>query len=164
MRVEELMDLQLAVFDLGAHTIGLTKKALANTGFRHIKLFREPDTLLEQCRNERIDLIIIDDTHETEQALSVIRRLRDPAEGMVRNSRIVALLAERSEKSLGKAISSGVDNVLVKPLIPDKIRASLLQVMRDESPYMELDGYTGPDRRRRISQLDYAGPDRRAEE
>ncbi|RED52124.1 response regulator [Aestuariispira insulae] len=161
MRVDELLDINLAIFDLGAHTIGLTKKALSDTGFRHITLFQDPDGLLDQCRLEKVDLIIIDDTHETQQALSVIRRLRDPAEGMVTNSKIVALLAERSEKSVGNAIACGVDNILVKPLQADKVRASLLQVMRDDRPYMTFDGYIGPDRRRRASQLDYTGSDRR---
>lgn len=161
MQVDDLLDMNVAVFDLGAHTIGLTKKALSDTGFTKIKLFQDADKLVTHCSEEAVDLVIIDDTHEREEALAVIRRLRNPAEGVLKNSRIVALLAERSENSLSKAIASGVDNVLVKPLMPDKIRVNLLQVMRDENPYMEFDGYTGPDRRRRPSQIAFRGENRR---
>ena len=163
MHTEDLLSLNIAIFDLGPHTIGLTKRALDKTGFKNIHLFQDAEKLIQFCRDATLDLLIIDDTHETEEALGVIRRLRDPSEGLSQNCRIVALLAERSEKSLGKAISAGVDNVLVKPLVTDKVRANLLQVMRDESPYLEFENYSGPDRRRRPSQVSFSGEDRRTD-
>lgn len=62
---------------------------------------------------------------------------------------------------LKAVIKTGVDTALVKPLSPQMIQTKLRNLLNAEIPYVTVNDYFGPDRRRVPGDIGYFGEERR---
>jgi NAD(P)-dependent dehydrogenase (short-subunit alcohol dehydrogenase family)/DNA-binding response OmpR family regulator len=83
------------------------------------------DDVLDSCANDVTHAILLDCTHETQDAVSLCLEVRRSACG--KEVRLIALLREGAQPLHLALLRAGVDDCLVRPLSPEKLLMSLRQ-------------------------------------
>jgi len=102
---------------------------------------------MEVCREADLDLIVCDGSLPDGATYDFIAELR---RSDLEPNRFVPILVVQGHTPLDqihKARDCGVNFVVAKPITPRLLLERVLWIAQESRPFIELDGYVGPDRR-----------------
>lgn len=132
----------------------------------HITQIMQAGTVAEARKvidKKRVSLVVSDYRLPDGTGIDIVKHLRQSS-SPVRYMPFILLTGELDRPLLRKAINSGVDDCMVKPLRPITLYQRIARLVHRPPTYVEIPGiYFGPDRRRRIDEIETI-EDRRKED
>ncbi|HEY3144944.1 MAG TPA: response regulator, partial [Dongiaceae bacterium] len=107
------------------------------------------------------DIVVIDLDLTGMDGLELLRDIRRGGAGVPSDIAILVASAHVDRDYVDKARDSGANWILVKPLTFRRLYEGLVRVIMDDRPFVETDGYAGPDRRQLVGIGGYDGVERR---
>lgn len=107
------------------------------------------------------DIVFIDWEMEKLDGLEFVKRIRDPKASPNPFVRIIMVSAVAERQRVLAAWGAGIDEFLVKPVSAVDLLGRVRKVIENPRPFVRVETYCGPDRRR--PRLPYDGPERRSE-
>lgn len=116
-------------------------------GLRRTRTFARVDDLLNALRERSPDLMVIADDLDSE-IFQIVKDIRHHKIG--RNPFIVIsfMVKPEEDRAIKKAILSGADDVLIKPIAPGPMLDRVGQLATKRLPFIATTDYVGPERRR----------------
>jgi DNA-binding NarL/FixJ family response regulator len=124
------------------------KKGLENIGFANISEADDPVAALETMRTRAADLLVC------EHYIPFVWFLRTSAKRPAAYTSILMLSGQNRPDDIREAIDSGVNRFVAKPVTPGELAGHIRQILEQPEPFVESDGYIGPDRRRQAVRKD----------
>lgn len=106
------------------------------------------------------DVVLVDSELETIDGLAFVKRVRDPKQSPFPFARIIMVSAAAERGRVLTAWGAGIDEFLLKPVSVADLLGRIRKVTESPRPFIRVDSYCGPDRRR--PRLPYDGPERRS--
>lgn len=158
-----LANLRVLVVDDNRHMIAIVKAILQGFGVREITTVRECEDAV-QIFNEMVpDIVILDFVMEPVDGAAIARSIRTSPTSANPFVPIIMLSAFASPARIGAARLAGVNEFLVKPVVPADLYKKLLTVIYQPRSFVRTQTYFGPDRRRHKKD-EFHGDDRRKEQ
>ena len=115
-------------------------------------------------RDAAPDMIITDWKMEPLDGLDFVRLVRTAQDSPNPYVPIIMLTGYTERKRICEARDVGVNEFLKKPIAITGLRARIINIIKYPRVFIKTTKYFGPDRRRRISDENYNGPRRRADD
>ncbi len=135
------------VYDPQGSTLPVLKDPLRTLGFRQIMACRQLDQTKDLLATTNFHLVIVDIDQEPAAACDFVRDIRfrragkDPFVGILLVSQGIA------EGNAGPLVNSGTDDVLIKPMSFESVRARMIRLVKARKLFVATPTYIGPDRR-----------------
>jgi DNA-binding response OmpR family regulator len=156
-----LESISALILDDNANMRVLLRAILAGFGVRRIEEASEVEEALEILAGGDIDVAFVDFKLGGASGIDFCRRVRmDPGSPNVYLP-VIMVTAYSERRRVIDAINAGVDEFLVKPVRSVDVANRVNAVVERRRPFVQSEGYFGPDRRRRDDPW-YRGPWRRA--
>lgn len=123
------------------------RTALVNAGFEQIWDTGNASLLRNSIISDGADLLVCDCNFADGDFATLIRQVRHGEIGNNPFVAIITLVPAAVEQLIRKAISSGTDDILVKPISPARLMDRIGNLMRERKPFVVTCDYIGPDRR-----------------
>lgn len=151
----EPAELNLLLFDLDRAYQTILGPQLKNLGIGEVFGVSELDGAVHAFKLHRIDVVVV------EFYPPFIRHLRNREHSENPKIPIVVLSEVNNKDEIFEARDIGVNEFVSKPTSPDVLMTHILSAATDERPFIEMDNFFGPDRRRHHDTWSYKGPERR---
>lgn len=138
---------------------GLVRRLLESYGITDIVMMSDGRAALQDMPASMPDILILDYAMEPMDGLALTRAVRLGAESPNPYMPIIMMTAYTERHRVVAARDAGVTEIVAKPLSVASLFSRLVAVVDRPRPFIRVDGYFGPERRRR--QVAYKGPDRR---
>jgi DNA-binding response OmpR family regulator len=116
-------------------------------GFRRMRTFMRFEDMVASMNEAMPDLLVIaDDMHAN--VFPLIRDIRHFRFGRNPFILITLMVAPENEANLKKALMSGADDVLIKPVAPGRMLERVEFFTFNRVPFIVTTDYVGPERRR----------------
>ncbi len=137
----------ILLFDPVAGSRQATRSILFNLGFRKITMVCDLEDFEEELSSDRHDLVIADLTDQPEEVSDLVSQVRRSDLG--NNPFLVVILTsyELDSVSLNAALSSGADDLLMRPLSTGQIQRRIKALVNARKNFVVTSDYIGPDRR-----------------
>ncbi|MCB2108995.1 MAG: response regulator transcription factor [Rhodobacteraceae bacterium] len=120
---------------------------LRNEGYKRTRTFYRLEDMVAAMNETMPDLLVLaDDLHET--TFNLVRDIRHFRFGRNPFIMITMMLAPDNEANLKRAILTGADDVLIKPVAPGRILDRVQFFTFNRVPFIVTTDYVGPERRR----------------
>ena len=149
------------ILDDNAHMRGLVRTILASFGVRRIEEASDTDEAMAHVVAGDIDIAFVDFKLGGLDGLDFCKRVRLDPHCPNRYLPIIMITAYSERNRVIDALNAGVDEFLVKPVRAIDVANRVNAVIERRRPFIETQGYFGPDRRRHTDP-DHQGPWRRA--
>jgi CheY-like chemotaxis protein len=154
-----LRDARFLVVDDHQPMREILKSLLYGLGVRHVDEARDAAAAFEMLKITHYDILLTDYDMAGETGAQLTHRLRRATTNQNRRIAVIMITGRAEGPVIFSARDSGVDEYLIKPLTTASLCQKLEAVLQRRRPFVEADGYAGPDRRRRNTAFN--GPDRR---
>ncbi len=121
----------------------------------------DAETARAKMADARPDIVMIDLDLAGQDGLDLVGSIRKGEAGIRKDVAILVASAFVDRDYVLRARNSGINWTLVKPLSFRRLYEGLARVILDERPFVETEGYTGPDRRLLVGISGYDGFERR---
>ncbi|MCK5575075.1 MAG: response regulator [Sphingomonadales bacterium] len=125
----------------------VVRNALHSNGYRNIKMDSSFNKMYEAVDILTPDLLIIGSGFEEDDVFKFIKRLRHNEFGKDPFLPVVLISAEGTSQIVGKAISSGADDLLIHPFSIGDIASRLEEITHRRKKFVVTSDYIGPNRR-----------------
>jgi len=149
------------ILDDNAHMRGLLRVILASFGVRRIEEAHDCNEAIGVIAGGDIDFAFVDFKLGGLDGIDFCRRIRLDPNSPSRYLPIIMITAYSERSRVIDAINAGVDEFLVKPVRAVDVANRVNAIIERRRPFVEIAGYFGPDRRRRVDPR-HKGPWRRA--
>lgn len=160
MKIEANRIRVLLIEDHGP-TAAMLTAMLAGLGFSKVSHAGNVSRAIEMLRESAYDLILCDFQLGIVNGLMLVRMIRRPDGIAQANIPIIMITAHADPERVAEAQGAGVNDFLVKPVVPEKLQRCLMQALEHPRPFVKSKTYVGPDRRRKQT---YDHPGRRRED
>jgi CheY-like chemotaxis protein len=116
-------------------------------GVRHPYRCFDKAKALETCREADLDIIICDGSLPDGESYDFIAELRRSDMEPNRYVPVMVIQGHTPVDQIHKARDCGANFVVAKPITPRLLLERVLWIAQESRPFIELDGYVGPDRR-----------------
>lgn len=116
-------------------------------GVRHPYRCFAKDRALEICREADLDIVICDGSLPGGETYDFISELRRSDIEPNRYVPVMVIQGHTPADQILKARDCGANFVVAKPITPRLLLERVLWIAQESRPFIELDGYVGPDRR-----------------
>ena len=158
-----LANLRVLFVDDNRHMIAIVKAILQGFGIREITTLRDCEDAV-QVFNEMVpDIVILDYVMEPVDGAAIARTIRTSPTSANPFVPIIMLSAFASPQRIATARLAGINEFLVKPVVPADLYKKLLSVIYQPRSFVRTQTYFGPDRRRHKKD-EFHGDDRRKEQ
>ena len=123
------------------------RNALVTEGYRNVRAVTQLAVVRTILSAASPDLLIIDGHMPDGDTVALIRDIRNGAIGRNPFLPIILMTWEPDRGRVGRAVNSGVDLILVKPVAPADLLARIDGVAFDRKPFLARASFLGPDRR-----------------
>ena len=120
---------------------------LRSQGFRNLRCVGKIDELIEEVQAAPADLIAVSDTLGDE-AFDCIRQIRHNMVGKNPFAVITIMMSPDNDSGIRRAVTSGADDVMLKPVAPGVIVDRAKKIAYHRTPFIATTEYIGPDRRK----------------
>jgi len=160
--VDEFADLRVVVLHDDPNILQIMKVVMRSLGVRDLACVESRDAAMEACAEDEPDVIIVDAVLDGKSAFDFVRGLRDRETSF--NAYIPVIVASgHTQLSIVRgAINAGAHEFVSFPLSPENLAKRLYSAVFMGRPFITLDDYFGPDRRRFVDPH-YRGDERRAD-
>ena len=121
---------------------------------------RNGEEALEMFKEHKPDLVLTDWNMNDLCGLDVTRAIRDIDKETNSVTPVILTSGYADRDKIREAIDVGVNEFLLKPFSVNDLATRVAFVVENPRECIDIQGYFGPDRRRRDSS-EYTGPDRR---
>jgi DNA-binding response OmpR family regulator len=149
------------ILDDNAHMRGLVRVILAGFGMRRIEEAQDAREALGILAGGDLDIAFVDMKLGGMDGLEFCRYIRTHQDSPNIYLPLIMVTAYSERSRVIDAINAGVDEFLVKPVRAVDVANRVNAVIERRRPFIQADGYFGPDRRRRQDPR-FTGPWRRA--
>ncbi len=138
---------EILLYDTIAGSRQATRSILFNLGFRNIQTISKLGEFKEELDGGAHDLVIADLTDQVDEVSHLVSRVRRGDIGA--NPFVVVILTsfELSALGLESALSSGADDLLMRPLSTGQIQRRIRALVEVRKDFVVTSDYIGPDRR-----------------
>lgn len=123
------------------------RAALFSIGFRTVSDTASFIRLHDAIANDEVDLLVTSSELEGNDVGFLIQEMRHQRLGTNPFLTTIGLLANAEPDYVKRVIDSGVDDLLLTPVIPDQLIMRIEKLSRTRKPFVITHDYTGPDRR-----------------
>ncbi len=150
---------RILIYDENAFTEKLLRSLLQAFEITTIDTCRTMPEVITLLKEGDVDCIIMDWAKGEGSDLELVKMIR--AGNYCRHDMpIVLCTSQNRKKDVMKARDSGVSEIIIKPIEVEHLLDKLAAAYFDARPYIDVEAYKGPDRRRK-DRDGYAGPERR---
>lgn len=114
---------------------------------------------IDFLEENQIDLLLVDNIMDPIDGTELTRMIRAGKTAADRHTPIIMVSGETSKDLIVGARDAGVNEFLAKPISTRMVYQRFMNIIENPRPYVEAEGFYGPDRRRR--QMRFPGLDRR---
>ena len=104
---------------------------------------------LRLLESRRVDLVITDLNMSPMNGIELTKELRRPNRRLNSSVAVLMITGHRETEHVCAAIDAGVNDFLLKPLVPSEFQYRLEKIFMTPRPSAQSSNYKGPDRRRR---------------
>lgn len=158
----DLSKVSVQVVDDDPHMLTLLMNILKTIGIEAISTHKAVATALREIKGRPFDILIVDWAMEPDDGLVMVRALRQPT-SPAPFIPIVFLTAYTEQERVLAARDAGVTEVIRKPLSIGELNRKIVSIIESPRPFIRNKTFFGPDRRR-TSDANYTGPERRKSE
>lgn len=162
MKEYDLAGLRALVVDDNRHFLAIMRTMLRAFGVRQIFDCVDAVQAFEILKTSEIDFALIDLKLDNIDGLEFTSLVRGASDSQNPRMPIIMITAYSERSNVERAISSGIDEFLVKPVSPKMLYQRICAVIERPRTYVRVGGYFGPDRRRQAPDT-YKGKERRTE-
>lgn len=123
------------------------RNALLNEGYGEVQIFGRVPRLREAMKEALPDLLVLDVDLPGGDALALVRDIRHSLVGRNPFLPVILLTWASDPEVVDRAVNSGVDLILVKPLSAARLFARIDGLVAERKPFVVTADYVGPDRR-----------------
>jgi CheY-like chemotaxis protein len=105
------------------------------------------DEASQTCQEADLDLIVCDGAMAGGEAYDFVTDLRHSGSEPNRFCPVIILAGHTPLAQVAKARDCGANFVVAKPVTPRTLLERIVWIAQETRPFVELDGYIGPDRR-----------------
>jgi CheY-like chemotaxis protein len=125
----------------------LLNRMMHGFGVRDPQRVFSPEQAMQACREIDFDLIVCDGAMASGGAYDFVAELRRSDLTPNRFAPTIILQGHTPVDQIEKARDCGANFVVAKPITPRTLLERILWIAQEQRPFIELDGYIGPDRR-----------------
>lgn len=162
MEVSYLAKVKILVIDDLPYTRSMVRQILKVLGGRNIKDAPDGAKALKIMKTFDPDLIILDWEMKPMNGIEFTRNVRDSEESSNPFVPIIMLSGYTNKDRIIEARDAGVTEYVIKPFSATSLYNRIQEVIDAPRPFIRIEGFFGPDRRRRETKIDYT--DRRKKE
>lgn len=151
------------IADPHQHMRGILRHILQTLGGWDIVLETDEHAVIDAIRLNEPDVAFLDHTPGVMNGIGIVRQLRDPAHSPMPYLPVIVCSAHANLRRVVDARNAGANEFLAKPFSPKAVSQRLHEVLERPRPFVELDHYFGPCRRRHFAD-EYVGRMRRADD
>jgi CheY-like chemotaxis protein len=129
VRLDDLAGVRVVAVDDEPDALGLLRVVLEAAG-AHVSTFASPAEALDRLASERPDALIVDVGMPDMDGYAFIRRLRSSGDAAVRDVPAAALTAFARAEDRTRALQSGFEMHLAKPVDPGELVAAIATLVR----------------------------------
>ncbi len=162
MDQDQYSHLQVLVVDDNRNFISIMRSILNGFGIKAVLEAQSAVEAFESLKSSQVDIAFVDYQMDDLDGMEFAHLIRNGEDSPNPYLPIIMVTADGKYSTVKKAIHSGIDDFLTKPIKPIDVLNRVKSAMQNQRRYIRSStGYFGPDRRRRRS-AQYAGPERRA--
>lgn len=159
MNGKNLVGCTVLIADEDSYISRILASVLAAFDLGKIEEVRSFDEALAMLRHQDVSCIVLDWMDDGGSGLELVNFIRRDDQSPDREMPIILLTARTELSSIYAARDHGVSEIVAKPFSAAELLKKLLASLFRGRPFIEMDTYMGPDRRRRNRPWD--GPERR---
>jgi CheY-like chemotaxis protein len=131
----------------GEAGMDLLNRIFHGFGVRHPYRCLTRERAMEVCQEADLDLIVCDGSLPDGEAYAFISALRRSDLEPNRYTPVVVVAGHTPIDQVQNARDCGANFVVAKPVTPRTLLERVIWIAQESRPFVELDGYVGPDRR-----------------
>ena len=151
--LSRLAQLHILVMDNDSRIADLIKRVLFSLGFKHIHYAKNGQEGLDLLKTEKIDMVITDWDMQPMSGIDFITFIRTSDESPNRLLPIIMLTGKAQQHHVTAARDAGITEFVVKPFSAKTICDRITLVIEHPRNFVLSPTFTGPDRRRRDSNI-----------
>lgn len=155
-----LRNIRFLVVDDNPHMLQIVRAVLNGFDCRHVLEVRTADDAMSHLREHKADIVILDIQLEDGSGMDLLADIRAAADISLSFMPVIMLTAHSELAEVQAARDAGANEFCNKPLVPSALFQRIVAVIEKPRPFVRVDGYFGPDRRRK-TDVPYRGPERR---
>ncbi len=141
----------------------MIRDVLVTLDAHHIDRARTMDSAIAIIRQNRTDVLITEwDLQAEHTGMDLVYWIRNDPASSNRMLPVIMMTANSEEEYVVRARDAGVNEFVAKPYTVQSFYTRLATAIARPRQFVRVDGYFGPDRRRKRDS-NYAGPERRAD-
>ncbi|HYC69164.1 response regulator [Brevundimonas sp.] len=143
-----LAALSILIVDDSPQMRAITASVLEGVGVRNILEAGDAASGLGVLRSEPVDVVVVDYKMAPLNGTEFVRLVRNSPDSRDPFVPIIMLTGHADRRRIYEARDAGVSEFLVKPVTAKALIGRLEMLILKPRPFVKLDGYFGPDRRR----------------
>lgn len=137
----------------------ITQTVLEGAGIRAVIKETDPSRALDILREHVVDVVLVEYRMAKLDGIEFVRMVRHSSDSLDSRIPVIIQTAEPTQPLVEAARDAGVHEFLVRPFSSEQVSRHISSVLRKPRDFVEVFGFTGPDRRRLRNP--YGGPERR---
>lgn len=156
-----LQTLSVLLVDDNQHMRVITSAILQSAGMRNIREVSDGAAALQALREAPVDIAIVDFNMFPMDGVEFTRLVRNSSDSADPYLPIIMMTGHSERSRVTEARDAGVTEFVAKPITAKAIFDRIKAVIVNPRPFINTEGYFGPDRRRQRPGS-YKGPFRRS--
>ncbi len=157
-----LENIRVLIVDDNHHMINIVKTILRGFGMKSFYEARDAAEAFDIVRDESIDIIVVDFLMDLLDGTDFVRLVRTGDDSPNPYIPIIMLTAYSERTRVESARDAGVTEFCCKPVTAVELYKKVVACIELQRPFVRAGGYFGPCRRRRRTNPNYTGAERRA--
>ena len=141
----DITKLDIMVVDDSSTMRAILKMILSKLGVKRLRMFHDAAEAYEAFRKEPSDIVITDWVMTKMSGIELVERLRNPKKSPHPSVPIIMITSNAARDEVLKAVESGVDNYLTKPVTPEGVYNRICQVIQKRHAAEYEDGPGKPE-------------------
>ena len=158
-----LKQLSFMTVDDNAHMCALVKSILIALGVKNVMDASNGEEAFKKLRLFSADIVICDWNMEPMDGIDFTKKIRNSNESPNVFVPIIMLTGHTEMKRVVEARNAGINEFLAKPISVKSLYSRIRSIIEKPRPFIRVDQYFGPDRRRRGSDT-FLGTERRVKD
>jgi two-component system, chemotaxis family, chemotaxis protein CheY len=140
--------ISVLVIDDNHHMRSLIKELLKAIGISEVREASEPVEAMEMMRTTVPDILLVDFSMPMIDGVEFVQMIRTGDDSPNPFIPIIMITGHSERSKVMQARDAGVNEFLVKPINAKSLMVRLQAVVENPRPFVKVNGYFGPDRRR----------------
>ncbi|WP_419904846.1 response regulator [Kiloniella sp.] len=145
----DLQDIDFLIVDDNLVMQQILKTILRSFNARNPRVASNQEEAIEALSHKSADIVIIDLDISPQSRVDLLKALRTEETSPAPFTQIIVITAFPEKEHVTQARDHGMNEFLAKPLSPAGLYQKISRIIAHPRPFIRLEGYTGPCRRRR---------------